>query len=97
MAEQEIELKKLTIVIAGRSFPVKVNKEEERLLPLIEKDLNDQIRKMQLTYTDRDIQDCLSMVLLTQAISSRTTESPFVNEISSTIDKLNKELESALT
>ena len=96
MAEQEIEFKKLNIVIAGRSFPLKVNKEEERILPLIEKDLNDQIRKMQMTYTDRDIQDCLSMVLLTQAISARTAESSIITEISESVDKLNTELESVL-
>ena len=96
MAEQEIELKKLNVVIAGRSFPLKVTKDEERILPLIEKDLNDQIRKMQMTYTDRDMQDCLSMVLLTQAISTHTTEKSIVAELSNTVDKLNAELESAL-
>ncbi|MDF1695633.1 MAG: cell division protein ZapA [Saprospiraceae bacterium] len=97
MAEQEIELKKLTIVLAGRSFPVKVNKEEARILPLIEKDLNDQIRKMQLSYSDRDIQDCLSMVLLTQAISTQTKEPSIVTEISKKVDQLNVDLESVLT
>jgi len=49
MAEQDKELKKMNIVIAGRSFPVKANKEEELILPVIEKKLNDQIRQMQLS------------------------------------------------
>ncbi len=96
MAEQERELKKLTIVIAGRSYPVKVNKEEERILPSIEKNLNEEIRQMQLSFIDRDVQDCLSMVLLTRAISTHTEESSILPEITNKIDKLNLEIESAL-
>lgn len=96
MAEQEIELKKLTIVIAGRSFPVKVTKEEALILPQIEKTLNEQIRQVQLSYADRDIQDCLSMVLLTQAIAAQNNESSIEPELSDKVDKLNLEVESAL-
>lgn len=96
MAEQEIELKKLTIVIAGRSFPVKVTKEEALILPKLEKDLNDQIRQIQLSYVDRDIQDCLSMVLLTQAISAHNGDALIIPEITDKVDKLNLEIESVL-
>ena len=96
MIEQGNEFKKLTIVIAGRSYPVKVNKDEALILPTIEKDLNDQIRQMQLSYSDRDIQDCLSMVLLTQAITSHTSESSISPEVTEKIDKLNLAIESVL-
>jgi cell division protein ZapA (FtsZ GTPase activity inhibitor) len=96
MAEQEIELKKLTIVIAGRSFPVKVTKEEALILPNIEKNLNDQIRQIQLSYVDRDIQDCLSMVLLTQAISAHNENAVITPEITDKVDGLNLEIESVL-
>ena len=96
MTEQERELKKLTIVIAGRSFPVKVNKAEELILPVIEKNLNEQIRRIQLSYSDRDIQDCLSMVLLTQAISNHIQEPFNLPDISTKVDRLNQEIEAAL-
>lgn len=96
MAEQEIELKKLTIVIAGRSFPVKVTKEESLILPTIEKTLNDQIRQMQLSYSNRDIQDCLSMVLLTQAITTHSKEPSIIAELTDKVDRLNLEIESAI-
>ena len=96
MAEQEIELKKLTIVIAGRSFPVKVTKEEALILPKLEKTLNDQIRQIQLSYIDRDIQDCLSMVLLTQAIAAHNEDALIIPEITDKVDNLNLEIESAL-
>jgi cell division protein ZapA len=96
MAEQEIELKKLTIVIAGRSFPVKVTKEEALILPELEKTLNDQIRQMQLSYADRDIQDCLSMVLLTQAIATHHEDALIIPELTDKVDKLNLEIASVL-
>ena len=96
MAEQEIELKKLTIVIAGRSFPVKVTKEEALILPQIEKTLNEQIRQVQLSYADRDIQDCLSMVLLTQAIAAQNNESSIDSELTDKISNLNLAIERAL-
>lgn len=97
MPEQEIELKKLTIVIAGRSFPVKVNKEEALILPKIEKELNDEIRKMQMAYSDKDLQDCLSMVLLTKAISTEISQPSIAPEIVDKIDTINREIESSLT
>ena len=96
MAEQEIELKKLTIVIAGRSFPVKVTKEEALILPQIEKTLNEQIRQVQLSYADRDIQDCLFMVLLTQAIAAQNNESSIDSELTDKISNLNLAIERAL-
>ena len=96
MIEQGNELKKLTIVIAGRSYPVKVSKEEALILPTIEKDLNDQIRQMQLSYKDKDLQDCLSMVLLTKAISAQTKEPAISPDIENKVDQLNSEIESAL-
>ena len=96
MAEQEIELKKLTIVIAGRSFPVKVTKEGALILPQIEKTLNEQIRQVQLSYADRDIQDCLSMVLLTQAIAAQNNESSIDSELTDKISNLNLAIERAL-
>ena len=96
MAEQEIKLKKLTIVVAGRSYPVKVNKEEERILPVIEKNLNDQIRQIQISYSDRDMQDCLSMVLLTQAIAAHNQEPSILPEISTKVENLNQEIEALL-
>lgn len=96
MAEQDIELQKLTIVVGGRSYPVKVNREEALILPTIEKNLNEQIRQMQLSFSDRDMQDCLSMVLLTQAIAAQTKEPSISPDLSKKIDKLNLEIESLL-
>lgn len=55
-------------MLAGRTYPVKVTPEEEPLLMKVVKEINDKIKKFQLTYQDSDKQDCLSMALLTYAV-----------------------------
>ena len=96
MIEQENETKKLTIVIAGRSYPVKVSREDALILPAVEKELNEQIRQMQLSYKDKDLQDCLSMVLLTKAIAAQTKAHSKETNIEQKIDALNIEIETVL-
>ncbi len=59
--------KKINVVIAGRSFPVKVTEEEEKSVRNIEKDINSQVLKFQQKYTDKDKLDLVIMVLLTKA------------------------------
>ncbi len=59
--------KKINVVVAGRSFPVKVTEEEEKSVRNIEKDINSQVREFQQKYTDKDKLDLVIMVLLTKA------------------------------
>ena len=59
--------KKINVVIAGRSFPVKVTEEEEKSVRNIEKDINSQVQEFQQKYTDKDKLDLVIMVLLTKA------------------------------
>jgi len=96
MANQENEMKRMTIVIAGRSYPVKVNTQEERILPTIEKSLNDQIRQMQLSFDGRDMQDCLTMVLLTQALKGSNNSSSTDEDTGEKLNKINRTIESVL-
>lgn len=96
MADHNTDIKKTTVVIAGRSYPVKVSDAEARVLPNIEKMLNDQIRKMQLTFKDRDIQDCLSMVLLTNALSSTNATPAEQVSTAERLDALNSLVDSAI-
>ena len=96
MKKQDEDTKRMTIVIAGRSYPVKASTDEARIIPNIEKRLNDQIRKIQLSYKDLDMQDCLSMVLLTNALQSNNTDYQVDTEISSKIEDINSQIESIL-
>ena len=58
---------KISVVIAGRSFPVKITEEEETSVRSIEKDINSQVTEFQQKYTDKDKLDLVIMVLLTKA------------------------------
>ena len=89
MTEQEKNTNRISVVIAGRSYPVKATEAEARLIPIIEKKINDQIMRIQMSYKDLDMQDYLSMVLLTNEASD--TEA-----ISDKMDQLNSLIESSL-
>lgn len=96
MTNQDKNTKRMTVVIAGRSYPVKVSETEARLIPNIEKKINDQIMEIQMAYKDRDIQDCISMVLLTNSMSNINTEEPNTDGLSEKLDSINSLLESAV-
>jgi cell division protein ZapA (FtsZ GTPase activity inhibitor) len=96
MTEQEKSTNRITVVIAGRSYPVKATEAEARLIPSIEKKINDQIMKIQMSYKDLDMQDYLSMVLLTNIMSSNNIEETNTETVSEKLDQLNSLIESAI-
>lgn len=67
--------KKINVVIAGRSFPVKVTEEEEKSVRNIEKDINSKVHEFQQKYTDKDKLDLVIMVLLTNAFELEKIQS----------------------
>ncbi len=62
------ETKNITVVIAGRPYPLKVKTEDEAAIRKIVKEVNEKINRFQLSYNNRDKKDCLSMALLTYAV-----------------------------
>jgi cell division protein ZapA (FtsZ GTPase activity inhibitor) len=62
------EFSHITVVIAGRPYPLKVQAEDEAAIRKIVKEVNDRVNTFQLTYTHKDKQDCLAMALLTYAV-----------------------------
>jgi len=62
------EFSHITVVIAGRPYPLKVQAEDEAAIRKIVKEVNDRVNTFQLTYTNKDKQDCLAMALLTYAV-----------------------------
>ena len=66
MAEQD--LSNITVLIAGRPYPLKIKDGDEPAIRKIVKEVNEKINRFQLTYTKKDKQDCLSMALLTYAV-----------------------------
>lgn len=78
------ETKNITVVIAGRPFPVTIPASEEVSLRNVVKSINDKINHFQLTYPQRDKQDYLSMTILTLAFDQFKK-----------VDKPNPDLEQA--
>jgi cell division protein ZapA (FtsZ GTPase activity inhibitor) len=70
MADSE-GTKNINVLIAGRTYPVRVLPEEESELRGIVQEVNDKIKEFQMTYTNRDKQDCLAMALLTYAVDAK--------------------------
>lgn len=65
--------KHITVLIAGRPYPLKINAEDEPRIRQVVKEVNDKINRFQLTYTNKDKQDCLAMALLTYAVDLHKT------------------------
>lgn len=71
----EEEVKNITVLIAGRPYPLKVRAAEEHAIRKVAKEINETINRFQMTYTSKDKQDCLSMALLTYAVDLRKHKS----------------------
>jgi cell division protein ZapA len=65
---EEKDMTNITVLIAGRPYPLKVKVGDEDAIRQIVKDVNEKINRFQLTYNKKDKQDCLSMSLLTYAV-----------------------------
>jgi cell division protein ZapA (FtsZ GTPase activity inhibitor) len=66
-------LKSLQVVIAGRPYPIKVKQGDEKAIQKVVDELNGKIKDFQLTYINKDKQDCLAMALLTYAVEYHKT------------------------
>jgi cell division protein ZapA len=64
----------ITVLIAGRPYPLKIKASDEASIRRIVKEINDKINRFQLQYTTKDKQDCLAMATLTYAVDSQKPE-----------------------
>ncbi|MCB0618405.1 MAG: cell division protein ZapA [Saprospiraceae bacterium] len=87
MAEQDS--KQLTVLIANRPYPLKINASDESEIRKIVKEVNERINQFQLTYPNRDKQDCLALAILAFAVDlHRTRQTTFQQD--KLADKLSK-------
>lgn len=91
------DLQKIEINVHGRKFPVKITEEEEVSVRKIEKQVNDKIKEFKLRYTGIEMEDCLSMVLLTYAFDLHKS-SNFLHDqqFTAKMDELESMLDTAL-
>jgi len=96
---EEQDSKQLTVTIAGRPYPLKIKANDEPVIRQIVKEVNEKVNKFQLTYANREKQDCLAMALLAYAVdlhkaSSQTTAAP--PDISNQLSRIESLLDEAM-
>jgi cell division protein ZapA (FtsZ GTPase activity inhibitor) len=92
-------MQNIDIEIAGKSYPVLADKEEEKMLQLLAEELNGEISDMQRRYGSKlTKQDILSMLLLIYAKKFKDSENNFkLNKINEKIDSLYLMLDYAIS
>jgi cell division protein ZapA (FtsZ GTPase activity inhibitor) len=64
----------ITVIIAGRPYPLRVKEGDEPIIRRIVKEVNDKIALYQTSYPRKDRQDWLTMALLTFAVDLHKTQ-----------------------
>lgn len=85
------------VELAGRMYPIKVQKDELEQVQRIAEEVNEKIRAFQNTYPSKDIQDCLSMALLTYAVDKELPSEEDDSEVAEDINKANALLDELLS
>ena len=93
MSDTTSNIKNINVMLAGRSFPLKVEAAKEAAIKKVVKDLNTKINKFQLDYTKANKEDILSMVLLTYAVelqelSAGTSDLSVFNDDLTEVDEI---------
>lgn len=78
----------LKIVIAGRTYPLSVKKEDEQLVLQAAKEINDKVKEFEQNYSVRDKQDLLAMSALNllATLKQKPKQSP---ELQDELDQLD--------
>ncbi len=98
--EVQDEMIRITVLIAGRPYPLKIHAKEEPIVRRLVKALNDRVIQFQQTYM-KDKQDLLAMTLLTYAMdlhkaqTSKTSNIP-ISQLTNSIQEVDELLESIL-
>lgn len=75
------ENRTITVVIAGRPYPLRVKESDEASLRRMVAEINAKFNEFQVNYGNRDKQDCLVMTLLTYASELRTFQQATTSEL----------------
>lgn len=78
-----------TVMIAGRSYPLKINPSDEPTIKQIVKEVNEKVSSFSTAYTKKDKQDCLAMVLLTYAVDLHKSKKDTEMDVSEEADLSN--------
>lgn len=96
MSESETP-KVIQLMLAGRPYSLQVKPATEQTFIELARELNDQIDRFQIKYPDRDRQDCLAMVLLSQAVDLyRVRHDTKSSTVANRLKEINQLLDSLL-
>jgi len=70
----------LKVIIAGRTYPLTIKKEEESSILVAAEKINSNIKKLQGSYAVKDMQDLLAMTALQLALQKVTTKTTVVEQ-----------------
>ena len=92
------ELIPLNILIADRTYRIKINPKDEEVIRKTSKTINDKLVEFKTAFAGKDLQDYLAMVLLWFATEQNAAISNQVNldNVSSRLQTLEKMMDSAL-
>jgi cell division protein ZapA len=80
--------------IAGTKIPLRVSEDEEVYVKKAIAEINDRIKKYQSEFTQKDIQECIMMALLTYAVDYHKIKDIVLDEKSwNTLIDIHKHLE----
>lgn len=90
----------LKVIIAGRTYPLTIKKDEEATILNAAEKINSNIKKLQGSYAVKDMQDLLAMTALQLAIqknakpegNSHPKDSTVIKDLSRIISKINEQL-----
>jgi len=87
----------ITVLIAGRPYPLKIKSSDESVIRRVVRAINDSINKFQLDYPNRDKQDCLALTALNFAgdldkIKQSAANDPDMPEKLARVDQLLDDL-----
>lgn len=88
----------IKVVVAGRTYPLTVNKNEQEKVMKAAEDINKAIKLLQDNYAVKDMQDLLAMTALQLASKSgskveKSTGEADYSSIESELEKLSKEFD----
>ena len=72
----------ITVIIAGRPYPLRIKEGDEPIIRRIVKEVNDKISLFQNTYPRKDRQDWMSMALLTTAVDLHKVQATMIQPAS---------------
>ena len=75
--------KQISVLIAGKSYSLKVKAKDENSIRLIIKEINRKIDEFQVNYPRRKQKDCMAMSLLSYAVDLhkiRQNPTPYIKE-----------------